>query len=65
MLVIEDRQIILLYISGVMEKLGLGPEVLLKENPRLVYARLTGYGQTGPYSSFAGKIRALLTRIRI
>jgi len=38
-----------------MEKLGLGPEVLLKENPRLIYARLTGYGQTGPYSSFAGK----------
>ena len=40
--------------SGVMEKLGLGPEVLLKENPGLIYARLTGYGQTGPYSSFAG-----------
>lgn len=30
---------------GVMEKLGLGPETLMKENPRLIYARLTGYGQ--------------------
>lgn len=39
---------------GVMEKLGLGPKVLLKENPRLVYARLTGYGQTGPYATIAG-----------
>lgn len=29
---------------GVMEKLGLGPDVLLKENPRLIYARLTGFG---------------------
>ena len=28
--------------SGVMERLGLGPEILLKENPRLIYARLTG-----------------------
>ncbi|KAL7012156.1 hypothetical protein ACKWTF_014660 [Chironomus riparius] len=32
---------------GVMEKLGLGPEVLLKDNPRLIYARLTGYGADG------------------
>ncbi|KAK0044940.1 alpha-methylacyl-CoA racemase-like isoform X4 [Biomphalaria pfeifferi] len=32
---------------GVMEKLGLGPEVLTASNPRLIYARLTGYGQTG------------------
>ncbi|NWV12187.1 AMACR racemase, partial [Ptilonorhynchus violaceus] len=39
---------------GVMEKLGLGPEVLLKENPRLVYARLTGFGQTGKYAKSAG-----------
>lgn len=30
---------------GVMEKLGLGPDVLLKENPRLIYARLTGFGK--------------------
>ena len=39
-----------------MEKLGLGPDVLLKENPGLIYARLTGYGQTGPYAAFAGII---------
>ncbi|HIF62975.1 MAG TPA: CoA transferase [Deltaproteobacteria bacterium] len=39
---------------GVMEKLGLGPDVLAERNPRLVYARLTGYGQQGPYASMAG-----------
>lgn len=37
-----------------MEKLGLGPTELLRENPRLIYARLTGYGQNGPYSPAAG-----------
>ncbi|KAF9804131.1 hypothetical protein SFRURICE_020559 [Spodoptera frugiperda] len=39
---------------GVMEKLGLGPEALMKENPRLIYARLTGYGQNGFYKNKAG-----------
>ncbi|XP_071436883.1 alpha-methylacyl-CoA racemase isoform X2 [Pithys albifrons albifrons] len=39
---------------GVMEKLGLGPEVLLQENPGLIYARLTGFGQTGKYAKTAG-----------
>uniref|UniRef100_A0A2C9K238 Alpha-methylacyl-CoA racemase n=1 Tax=Biomphalaria glabrata TaxID=6526 RepID=A0A2C9K238_BIOGL len=39
---------------GVMEKLGLGPEVLTASNPRLIYARLTGYGQTGLFSHKAG-----------
>lgn len=39
---------------GVMEKLGLGPDVLLQENPRLIYARLTGFGQTGKYARSAG-----------
>ncbi|CAO3643805.1 unnamed protein product [Mucor hiemalis] len=39
---------------GVMEKLGLGPEVLLKLNPRLIYARLSGFGQSGPGSEAAG-----------
>ena len=34
---------------GVMERLGLGPGTLTKENPKLIYARLTGFGQTGPY----------------
>ena len=34
---------------GTMEAWGLGPERLCEENPRLVYARVSGYGQTGPY----------------
>ncbi|XP_061732572.1 alpha-methylacyl-CoA racemase isoform X2 [Nerophis ophidion] len=42
------------YRKGVMEKLRLGPQELLKENPGLVYARLTGYGQSGMYASAAG-----------
>nr|XP_020484438.1 alpha-methylacyl-CoA racemase-like [Labrus bergylta] len=42
------------YRKGVMEKLGLGPLELLKENPRLIYARLTGYGQSGSYANTAG-----------
>jgi alpha-methylacyl-CoA racemase len=33
---------------GVMERLGLGPEICLARNPRLVYGRMTGWGQTGP-----------------
>ena len=37
-----------------MEKLGLSPEALMRDNPRLVYARLTGYGQTGPMAHKAG-----------
>ncbi|XP_077203061.1 alpha-methylacyl-CoA racemase [Paroedura picta] len=39
---------------GVMEKLNLGPDVLLKSNPRLIYARLTGFGNSGAYSKMAG-----------
>jgi alpha-methylacyl-CoA racemase len=39
---------------GVMEKLGLGPDVALARNGRLVYARLTGWGQSGPYAPMAG-----------
>ncbi len=39
---------------GVMERLGLGPEVLLGDNPRLVYGRLTGWGQEGPLAGAAG-----------
>ena len=37
-----------------MEKLGLGPSALLKDNPRLIYARLTGFGQYGPMADRAG-----------
>jgi alpha-methylacyl-CoA racemase len=39
---------------GVMERLGLGPKVLLKKNPRLVYGRMTGWGQDGPLAPRAG-----------
>ncbi len=39
---------------GVIERLGLGPEVLLAANPRLVIGRMTGWGQTGPKAALAG-----------
>ena len=39
---------------GVMERLGLGPDELLEANPRLVYARMTGWGQDGPLAKAAG-----------
>jgi crotonobetainyl-CoA:carnitine CoA-transferase CaiB-like acyl-CoA transferase len=39
---------------GVMERLGLGPEALMAVNPRLVYGRVTGWGQTGPLAHAAG-----------
>jgi alpha-methylacyl-CoA racemase len=39
---------------GVMERLGVGPEVCLERNPRLVYGRMTGWGQEGMYSQAAG-----------
>ena len=39
---------------GVMERLGLGPDVVLGRNPKLVYGRMTGWGQTGPYANAAG-----------
>jgi len=39
---------------GVAERLGIGPDELLGANPRLVYARMTGYGQDGPYADHAG-----------
>jgi alpha-methylacyl-CoA racemase len=42
------------YRPGVMERLGLGPDVACARNPRLVYARLTGFGQDGPYAGMAG-----------
>lgn len=39
---------------GVMERLGLGPEVCLQRNPRLVFGRITGWGQDGPLAHAAG-----------
>ncbi len=39
---------------GVMERLGLGPEVCLSRNPKLVYGRMTGWGQEGPLAQAAG-----------
>lgn len=42
------------YRPGVAERLGIGPDVLQDRNPRLVYARMTGYGQDGPLAGHAG-----------
>jgi alpha-methylacyl-CoA racemase len=42
------------YRPGVMERLGLGPDVVAARNPKLVYARMTGYGQSGPWAQRAG-----------
>lgn len=39
---------------GVMERLGLGPDVCLERNPRLVFGRMTGWGQSGPNATMAG-----------
>jgi alpha-methylacyl-CoA racemase len=39
---------------GVMERLGLGPDVALARNGKLVYGRMTGFGQTGPFASSPG-----------
>jgi alpha-methylacyl-CoA racemase len=39
---------------GVMERLGLGPDVCLERNPRIVYGRMTGWGQDGPMAQAAG-----------
>ncbi len=42
------------YRPGVCEKLGFGPDVCLAKNPKLVFARMTGWGQTGPLAQAAG-----------
>lgn len=39
---------------GVCERLGVGPDVVCERNPSVIYARMTGYGQTGPLSQVAG-----------
>ncbi len=53
---LADRADILLegFRPGVMERLGLGPNVLAERNPGLVYGRMTGWGQEGPLSQAAG-----------
>lgn len=47
---------------GVLEKLGLGPEVLLERNPRLIVGRMTGWGQDGPLAARAGHDPTYLAR---
>ncbi|HTH80800.1 MAG TPA: CaiB/BaiF CoA-transferase family protein [Ramlibacter sp.] len=42
------------YRPGVMERLGFGPDAVLARNPRIVYGRMTGWGQEGPLSQAAG-----------
>ncbi|PLW83097.1 carnitine dehydratase [Kineobactrum sediminis] len=42
------------YRPGVCEKLGIGPDICLDRNPRLVFARMTGWGQEGPLAQAAG-----------
>ncbi len=42
------------YRPGVMERLGLGPDVCLKRNPKLIFGRMTGWGQDGPLAHVAG-----------
>ena len=42
------------YRPGVAERLGFGPDVCLARNPRLVYGRMTGWGQEGPWAGMAG-----------
>jgi alpha-methylacyl-CoA racemase len=39
---------------GVMERLGIGPDVCAQRNPKLVFGRMTGWGQEGPYAPLAG-----------
>ena len=42
------------YLPGTLKKYGLDFKTLSKANPKLIYASVTGYGQTGPYSNRAG-----------
>jgi crotonobetainyl-CoA:carnitine CoA-transferase CaiB-like acyl-CoA transferase len=53
-LVSEADALIEGFRPGVMERLGLGPDVCLQRNPRLVYGRVTGWGQDGPLAHVAG-----------
>jgi alpha-methylacyl-CoA racemase len=52
---VDDADVLLEgYRPGVAERLGLGPDECLARNPRLVHARMTGWGQTGPWAERAG-----------
>ena len=53
-LISEADAVIEAYRPGTMEKLGLGPDICLKANPKLAYVRMTGWGQTGPMAQMAG-----------
>jgi len=52
---VEDADVLIEGMRpGVTERIGIGPDVCLARNPRLVYGRMTGWGQTGPWASAAG-----------
>jgi crotonobetainyl-CoA:carnitine CoA-transferase CaiB-like acyl-CoA transferase len=53
-LVADAHVLIENFRPGTLERLGLGPDVLLERNPRLVITRVTGFGQDGPYASRPG-----------
>lgn len=59
-----DRADVLIegFRPGVMERLGLGPDVLLERNPGLVYGRMTGWGQDGPLADRAGHDMGYIAR---
>ncbi len=54
LLVADADAFVDVFRPGVAERLGIGPEALRERNPRLVYARMTGYGQDGPLAGHAG-----------
>ena len=52
---VEQADVLLVgFRPGVCERLGFGPDACRARNPRLVYGRMTGWGQTGPYAQAAG-----------
>jgi alpha-methylacyl-CoA racemase len=53
-LIVNSDAVLEGFRPGVMERLGLGPDVCLARNPKLVFGRITGWGQQGPLSSTAG-----------
>ncbi len=53
-LVDEADVVVEQFRPGVMQRIGLGPELLAKRNPRLVYCSITGFGQSGPRAGAAG-----------